>query len=516
MLSEPIREPGVALLADGNVEAVYLADGFVTDRLGAAEWSPLGERIDIPRDKFNIVAFVPFSRIFRDPAEWKPLTRETPDGCYDAYRKDNAIIGILVKAGGYTLVIVTDYWTDRGLDGLPDGILVRPHRVELAVLPKAKDEVSPNVILTEPANVDTARKIIEETMAKPHFATGMTTGEPQPEERPRVIDKPGQYQDENGNKRNLVHRIGVFDGFRWLSKDGRPTCWWNDFGDAQFPDDGFRIVGPWVDPEPRRKVVTGPGDYYDVEGRVWRVGRYEDGTDGYHWRNPYGDQRWNDYGERWPKAQQPGTHLVGRVGEKPRAITGLSRDEVDQIVATGIAKIEQRLAALESPATNLNLDVSHEVSRALHRIVRAMHDGHCPRCGYLGPSKEFEKHYERAPGNLAIIDHICPKCLFTVSHEAADAALVLFRPVLNKSLAIFERWDAKRLLGDIESPAKPTPQVRVGTAICRECGECDCVQFANDAVVIQTSLIGQPNSVVSYVNEAKAKRAGWTITWSDQ
>ena len=90
----------------------------------------------------------------------------------------------------------------------------------------------------------------------------------------------------------------------------------------------------------------------------------------------------------------------------------------------------------------LQIDTTAEGARALHRVVRAMHDGHCPKCGYLGPSSEFEKHYARAPGNLAILDHKCPSCCFRVTHEESKAALEAFRPHFLKSVEVFEEWRA--------------------------------------------------------------------------
>lgn len=79
------------------------------------------------------------------------------------------------------------------------------------------------------------------------------------------------------------------------------------------------------------------------------------------------------------------------------------------------------------------LDVEKgEQARALHRVVRAMHDGHCPKCGYLAPSEYFQV--------LPHGDHHCPRCDFTVSKEESTRALALFRPFLNKSVEVFEKW----------------------------------------------------------------------------
>ena len=80
--------------------------------------------------------------------------------------------------------------------------------------------------------------------------------------------------------------------------------------------------------------------------------------------------------------------------------------------------------------SELNLDVSAEHARALHRIVRAMHDGHCPQCGWLGNAELFE----------AGDNHLCPMCKFKITGEESRAALKAFRPYLKRSLEVFEAW----------------------------------------------------------------------------
>lgn len=83
---------------------------------------------------------------------------------------------------------------------------------------------------------------------------------------------------------------------------------------------------------------------------------------------------------------------------------------------------------------NISLDQGEE-ARALHRVVRAMHDGHCPFCGHLGPAGDFEdwKH-----------DHWCPKCGFTITAEEAKAALATFHVFMKRNLEIFEQWRRRR------------------------------------------------------------------------
>ena len=103
------------------------------------------------------------------------------------------------------------------------------------------------------------------------------------------------------------------------------------------------------------------------------------------------------------------------------------------------AKAQEAIERMRSEAEDrLNLDVTAEEARALHRVVRAMHDGHCPKCGHLGTSIEF-----------LVVDmygcfHKCPNCGFAVSEHEAKAALAAFHPYLSKSVDVFERWRSSR------------------------------------------------------------------------
>lgn len=94
-----------------------------------------------------------------------------------------------------------------------------------------------------------------------------------------------------------------------------------------------------------------------------------------------------------------------------------------------------------SDASELVLDVTAEEARALHRVVRAMHDGHCPKCGYLGPSELFWMDEKPTPTREDDLGrHECPVCHFAVTETEARAALMAFQPHLDKSVAIFEQW----------------------------------------------------------------------------
>jgi hypothetical protein len=101
-------------------------------------------------------------------------------------------------------------------------------------------------------------------------------------------------------------------------------------------------------------------------------------------------------------------------------------------------------APKEPTHEQLNSDCTSSEARALHRVVRAMHDGNCPKCGYLGPSEEFQKHYERGPQKLSIVDHLCPCCGFEVSHNESVEALKAFAPYMEQNVEMFEAWRKRR------------------------------------------------------------------------
>lgn len=130
--------------------------------------------------------------------------------------------------------------------------------------------------------------------------------------------------------------------------------------------------------------------------------------------------------------------------------------------------------------SELNLD--HDEARALHRIVRAMHDGECPKCHTLsdsrrmlqydtpqvrcskcgktskenkqkycgdGSDKDNGHRWEPMPlpaHNAVLIAHVCPQCGFRITVEESSAALEEFRPFMERNLEIFEKWRAERKL----------------------------------------------------------------------
>lgn len=88
----------------------------------------------------------------------------------------------------------------------------------------------------------------------------------------------------------------------------------------------------------------------------------------------------------------------------------------------------------KDPHETLNSDVTSSEARALHRVVRAMHDGNCPKCGHLGPSNTFNSR----------LGHVCPECSFFIRTEESEAALRTFQPFMALNAEIFEKWRETR------------------------------------------------------------------------
>lgn len=104
-----------------------------------------------------------------------------------------------------------------------------------------------------------------------------------------------------------------------------------------------------------------------------------------------------------------------------------------------------RQAAIKATAADLNIDSGtdqFELARSLHRVVRAMHDGHCPSCGHLGPSPAFE--YYESSDSERLMSHVCPNCGFTVTADEAEEALAMFLPYMQKNHLNFVKWQASR------------------------------------------------------------------------
>ena len=112
----------------------------------------------------------------------------------------------------------------------------------------------------------------------------------------------------------------------------------------------------------------------------------------------------------------------------------------------------------ESVLVKCNVDIEQaELGRVLHRVVRAMHDGHCPSCGLLKPSEIF---YQTAITNPQHQEGIrpnryrCPRCLFAINEEDAIKALEVFRPFLQRSVDIFKEWNRNKDMVVLADPRK--------------------------------------------------------------
>lgn len=75
-------------------------------------------------------------------------------------------------------------------------------------------------------------------------------------------------------------------------------------------------------------------------------------------------------------------------------------------------------------------------ARSLHRVVRAMHDGHCPACGHLGSAESF----------AMLGRHSCPnpQCGFEITDAEAREALDLFMPAMRRNYEVFVAWRERR------------------------------------------------------------------------
>ncbi len=126
---------------------------------------------------------------------------------------------------------------------------------------------------------------------------------------------------------------------------------------------------------------------------------------------------------------------------------------LDFFVVYDVASAEMRRAGA---MTTLNNDVSAEQARALHRVVRAMHDGNCPKCGHLGPSDTFyhadgvTRYTTSVPVVYDEPIHACPSCGFLITETVAKAALEAFRPFMEANVGVFEEWQAKLAVAAIE------------------------------------------------------------------
>jgi len=124
------------------------------------------------------------------------------------------------------------------------------------------------------------------------------------------------------------------------------------------------------------------------------------------------------------------------VGEQPVVAT-LTSLETDLAVLKAAGEVFVKMSSESSAETNpANIDKGSdefELARKLHRVVRAMHDGHCPNCGHLAPSEQFHREF----------GHVCPECKFRTWKSDELTALAMFRPYLGVSCAEYVKHFSK-------------------------------------------------------------------------
>jgi DNA-directed RNA polymerase subunit RPC12/RpoP len=94
---------------------------------------------------------------------------------------------------------------------------------------------------------------------------------------------------------------------------------------------------------------------------------------------------------------------------------------------------------MSEKAQALHLDVDFETARALHRVVRAMHDGECPKCHRLFESYQMRRDHASKDAPHYNVAMRCPYCGFTITATESDAAIATFAPVMDRNL---ETWRA--------------------------------------------------------------------------
>lgn len=99
-----------------------------------------------------------------------------------------------------------------------------------------------------------------------------------------------------------------------------------------------------------------------------------------------------------------------------------------------------------------------EEARALHRLVRAMHDGHCPNCRKLTGANAMLKREPLDPRAQGFAErrhgHQCPGCGFAITQEEEDAILEQFAPVYAENLKVLARWRERRAMARVAAAAE--------------------------------------------------------------
>jgi uncharacterized protein YhaN len=113
---------------------------------------------------------------------------------------------------------------------------------------------------------------------------------------------------------------------------------------------------------------------------------------------------------------------------------------------------------------NLNLD--HDEARALHRIVRAMHDGECPKCHRVHAAEDMQAKLTTTEQALAAARGECER--LTVEAERLEAQCELFVGMIErmgaehvKTVATL-REQVERLQSVLAEPGQTYCSIRAG------------------------------------------------------
>lgn len=126
----------------------------------------------------------------------------------------------------------------------------------------------------------------------------------------------------------------------------------------------------------------------------------------------------------------PTDSVVVMCGDKAAHVLGLR-----EAVTVEFESEDEKLA--------LDTDLSN-VHRAIHRVVRAMNDGECPKCHVLDPRNIRNMALEEEMAGVREVGPGwgCSYCGFFITDEQGQAAMKLFAPKMEGALAIFEEWRA--------------------------------------------------------------------------
>lgn len=94
------------------------------------------------------------------------------------------------------------------------------------------------------------------------------------------------------------------------------------------------------------------------------------------------------------------------------------------------------------------LNSDHDEARALHRVVRAMHDGECPKCHKVHDSSAMRTAWQSDHMGSPLVwvkGWKCPSCGFRIMQQVAEAALLQFAKFMDRNCDIFEEWQTRWL-----------------------------------------------------------------------